>query len=47
MITSYINNLLGECPSGYEPLRYAIAGIVLIFLITLVYRMIQNMFGVR
>lgn len=45
MISSYIDNLLGTVPSGYEPLRYAIAGIVLVFIISLAYRMLSVIFG--
>lgn len=45
MIISYIDELLGTCPSGYEPLRYLIAGTVLIFMLSMVYRMIRSIYG--
>lgn len=45
MLISYIDQLLGSVPSGYEPLRYLIAGIVLIFLLSLVYNFLRSLFG--
>lgn len=45
MIISYIDQLLGTVPSGYEPLRYLISGIVLIFLLSLAYNLIRSLFG--
>lgn len=47
MFANYIDNLLGTVPTGYEPLRYAIAGITLIFVISLAYRMLQYLFGIK
>lgn len=47
MFANYIDNLLGTVPTGYEPLRYIVSGIVLIFVIALAYRMLQYLFGIH
>lgn len=45
MLITYIRNLLGTAPSGYEAVEYVIAGVVLIFLVSMAYRMIRSIFG--
>lgn len=45
MIVSYIDSIVGTVPNGYEPLRYMIAGTVLIFLLALGYRFLTAIFG--
>lgn len=45
MIINYLNDLLGTVPTGYEPLRYLIAGVVLIFLLSIVYNFLTSLFG--
>lgn len=52
MIINWLDTLIGDLPTyssgssyNYEIVRYVIAGVILIFMISLVYRMIQSMFG--
>lgn len=45
MILTYLRNLIGSPPSGYEAVEYVIAGVVLIFLVSMAYRMIRSIFG--
>lgn len=45
MILSYLRNLIGNPPTGYEAVEYVIAGVVLIFLVSMAYRMIRSIFG--
>lgn len=45
MILTYLRNLIGNPPSGYEAVEYVIAGVVLIFLVSMAYRMIRSIFG--
>lgn len=52
MIIQWLDNLIGTLPvygvqstNQYEIVRYVIAGVVLIFMVSLVYRMIQSIFG--
>ena len=50
MIVQWLDNLIGTLPSygtgtnQYEIVRYVIAGVILIFMVSLVYRMIQSIF---
>ena len=51
MIIQWLDNLIGALPvygqtgyNQYEIVRYVIAGVILIFMISLVYRMIQSTF---
>lgn len=45
MILTYLRNLIGSPPSGYEAVEYVIAGVVLIFLVSMAYRLIRSVFG--
>lgn len=51
MIIQWLNTIIGTLPTygtganQYEIVRYVIAGVVLIFMVSLVYRMIQSIFG--
>ena len=52
MIIQWLDTLIGTLPvyniqnsNQYEIVRYVIAGVVLIFMVSLVYRMIQAIFG--
>ena len=45
MIINYIESLIGTPPSGYEAVEYVIAGIVLMFLCSMAYRMVRSIFG--
>lgn len=51
MIISWLDTLIGTLPvygvqnvNQYEIVRYVIAGVILIFMISLVYRMINTIF---
>lgn len=51
MIISWLDTLIGTLPvygvqnvNQYEIVRYVIAGVILIFMISLVYRMINSIF---
>lgn len=51
MIINWLNTIIGTLPTygttntnQYEIVRYVIAGVVLIFMISLVYRMIYTIF---
>lgn len=45
MIHSYIVNLIGNPPSGYEALAYIIDGVTLVFILALAYRFLTSVFG--
>lgn len=50
MLLSYLDNILGEVPTytnygSYEIIRYILGGIILIFMVSLVYRLILSIFG--
>lgn len=50
MILTYLDNILGQVPAysnygSYEIVRYVIGGVILIFMVSLVYRMILTLFG--
>lgn len=45
MILTYLRNLIGSPPSGYEAVEYVVAGVVLVFLVSMAYRMIRSVFG--
>lgn len=45
MIGSYISNLIGSAPSGYEALQYVINGVVLVFILALAWRFLTSVFG--
>lgn len=52
MIIQWLDTLIGTLPiygtqntNQYEIVRYVIAGVILIFMVSLVYRMIQSIFG--
>lgn len=50
MILDYLDTILGSVPSysqygNYDIVRYVLGGIVLIFMVSLVYRMILTLFG--
>lgn len=41
----YIRNLIGQPPSGYEAVEYVVSAIILIFMVSMAYRMIRSVFG--
>lgn len=50
MILQYLDSILGNVPQysniqSYEIVRYVLGGILLIFMVSLVYRMILTLFG--
>lgn len=50
MLLSYLDSILGEVPeysnyANYEIIRYILGGIILIFMCSLVYRLILTLFG--
>lgn len=45
MLNTYLTDILGSPPSGYEPLVYVAEVIVLVFILSLAYRMILGMFS--
>lgn len=50
MILQYLDSILGNVPQysnvqTYEIVRYVLGGILLIFMVSLVYRMILTLFG--
>lgn len=50
MILQYLDSILGQVPQysnyqTYEIVRYVIGGVLLIFMVSLVYRLILTLFG--
>lgn len=50
MILSYLDTILGNVPAysqytNYEIVRYVLGGVILIFMVSLVYRLILVLFG--
>lgn len=45
IMIQYIRNLIGQPPSGYEAVEYVVSAIILIFMVSMAYRMIRSVFG--
>lgn len=41
----YLRNLIGQPPTGYEAVEYVVAAVILIFIVSMAYRMIRSVFG--